>query len=130
MNKAIPRETLTIQSHFADLRNRYNETRSKYINILALGGYGSGKTQLFSTCPKPIKIDSFDPGGTNTAALQPLIDKGDLIVSRFEDDDWTPDPERRKPGQPYSSVLGNVEPTPEAIALAREVWESIGYRGE
>ena len=89
MNKTIPRETLTIQSHFADLRKRYNDTQSKYINILVLGGYGSGKTQLFSTCPKPIKIDSFDPGGTNTAALQPLIDKGDLIVSRFEDDDWT-----------------------------------------
>ncbi len=89
MDKVKEKAGLTIQNHFADLRKRYHEQHSKYVNMLVLGGYGSGKTQLFSTCPKPIKIDSFDPGGTNTAALQPLIDSGDLIVSCFEDDDWT-----------------------------------------
>ena len=89
MDKLRTKTDLTIQTHFAELRKRYHENRSKYVNFLVLGGYGSGKTQLISTCPKPIKIDSFDPGGTNTAALQPLIEKGDLIVSCFEDDDWT-----------------------------------------
>jgi len=86
MNKQ--KAELTIRGHFADLRKKYAETRSKYVNTLVLGPYGGGKTQLYSTCPLPIKIDSFDSGGTNTDALQPLIDKGDIIVSCFEDDDW------------------------------------------
>lgn len=87
-NLAKQKPVLTIQNHFAELRKRYAEGISKYSNILVLGDYGTGKSQLYSTCPKPIKIDSFDPGGTSTEALQPLIDKGDIVVSRFEDDDW------------------------------------------
>ena len=79
---------LTIKSHFRRLKEEYNLSKSKYANILVLGDVGTGKTQLYATCPKPCLIDSFDPNGTSTAALQPLIDSGDIIVRRFEDDDW------------------------------------------
>ena len=45
----------------------------------------------------------------------------------YEDDDWSPDPARREPGRPLPSILGHVEPTDEAKALARKVWRERGY---
>jgi len=49
------------------------------------------------------------------------------VPKRFEDDDWSPDPERARPGQPLPSILGHVQPSEEAIEFAREVWRSVGY---
>ena len=79
---------LTIQSHFAELKEKYDLSKSKYSNILALGDYGTGKSSLYATCPKPCVIFSFDPSGTSTEVLQEFIDNGDIIVLKFEDDDW------------------------------------------
>jgi len=56
-------------------------------NLLLLGHSGCGKTSLLSTAKKPVLIDSFDPGGTKAEMLQPLIEKGDVLVRTFEDDD-------------------------------------------
>jgi predicted dehydrogenase len=49
---------------------------------------------------------------------------------KYADDHWNPDPLQRKEGDPWPSVLGNVEPPEEGSAYARKVWEEIGYKGE
>lgn len=48
----------------------------------------------------------------------------------YENDHWSPWPEHAALGQPPPSILGWLEPSPEGLALAREVWQEIGYRGE
>lgn len=80
---------LKVQQRAEAIRDRYANSQSKYFNILALGDSGSGKTSLLSTCPKPVFVDSFDPGGTKTESLQPLIQSGDLLAEpRWEADSW------------------------------------------
>jgi predicted dehydrogenase len=46
---------------------------------------------------------------------------------KYKDDHWSPDPARRKKGQPASSILGRIKPGPEAEQLARKVWATRGY---
>jgi len=48
----------------------------------------------------------------------------------YEDDDWSPFPEDRRPGQPWSSIEGEIKPGKEAIEYARAVWREMGYEGE
>ena len=49
---------------------------------------------------------------------------------KYENDDWSPFPEDRRPGQPWSSIKGEIKPKPEAIEHARRVWSEMGYKGE
>ncbi len=80
---------LKVQERALAVRQRYAETAVQWANILIYGDFGTGKTQVIGTAPRPIFIDSFDPGGTKTAALQPLIASGDIIVdNRWEGDSW------------------------------------------
>jgi len=70
-------------------REAYQEKgRTGKANVLVYGDFGTGKTTFISTAPKPIWIHSFDPGGTTTACLQPLIEKGDVIVTDFSGDSF------------------------------------------
>ena len=48
----------------------------------------------------------------------------------YADDHWSPWPEHAGPGQPPPSILGMLEPGPEGIEHARQVWKEIGYTGE
>lgn len=50
--------------------------------------------------------------------------------AQYNDDHWSPWPEHAGPGQPPPSILGNVEPSPTALAEAREIWKGMGYHGE
>jgi len=52
------------------------------------------------------------------------------VRKQYEKDDWTPDPARRKPGQPWSSVEGNKKPSAFALNYARKIWKKIEYTGE
>ena len=52
------------------------------------------------------------------------------VRRHYETDDWSPMPEDRRPGQPWPSIRGEIMPSPEAMARARQVWEECGYRGE
>ena len=80
---------LKVQERVQAVRQRYAESTVQWTNILLYGDFGTGKTQTLSTAPRPIFIDSFDPGGTKTAALQPLIEAGDIVVeNRWEMDMW------------------------------------------
>ncbi|MHB0859616.1 MAG: Gfo/Idh/MocA family protein [Anaerolineae bacterium] len=42
-------------------------------------------------------------------------------------DDWSPWPEDRRPGQPWPSIRGEIVPSSEAVAHARQVWAEMGY---
>ena len=48
----------------------------------------------------------------------------------YANDDWNPDPTRRKEGYPLPSILGDIKPPAEGLAYARKVWNEIGYTGE
>ena len=52
------------------------------------------------------------------------------VRQRYEADDWSPMPQDRRPGQPPSSIRGELTPTPEALAQARALWAERGYHGE
>ncbi len=47
----------------------------------------------------------------------------------YENDHWNPDPTQRKEGDPWPSVRGDITPSPEALAEAREIWREMGYTG-
>jgi hypothetical protein len=80
---------LLVQQRVAKVREQYAASASNWINVLIHGDIGTGKTQLASTCPTPVFIDCFDPGGSKTAALQPGIAAGDIIVeNKWEKDSW------------------------------------------
>jgi len=83
-------EFLEVQRRIEAIRAQYTATRQdKYINALVYGDFGTGKTRLALTCPTPVFIDSYDPGGTKTRELRPLIDSGDIIVCNdWEGDSW------------------------------------------
>ena len=49
------------------------------------------------------------------------------VRAQYADDDWNPDPARRKEGYPWPSVLGDIAPPPEGLACARNVWREMGY---
>jgi len=52
------------------------------------------------------------------------------VRKRYENDDFSPFPEDRKPGQPWPSIKGEIIPPPEAFELAKKVWAEMGYHGD
>lgn len=83
--------TLDIQKTFDEIRNQYkaeSEAAKKGHSFLIYGDFGTCKTGVVATtCPRPVYIHSFDPGGTKMRRIQELIDSGDVLVERFEDED-------------------------------------------
>jgi predicted dehydrogenase len=49
---------------------------------------------------------------------------------QYEDDRKSPNPATPEADRLPSSILGEIEPSPEARAFAKEVWASHGYYGE
>ena len=67
----------------------------------------------------------------NDSAPVAVPDFRDEAVRRqYENDDWSPDPERAKEGQPPSSILGTIEPSDDAKKLAKKIWSEQGYDGD
>jgi len=52
------------------------------------------------------------------------------VRKQYENDDWSPFPEDRRPGQPWPSITGEVTPDEASLAAARKVWAEQGYREE
>ena len=72
----------TAQSEFLKIREQYKSaSRKTGFNALIYGDFGTGKTFLLSTCPKPVLVHSFDPGGTLT--LRKWIESGEVLVEEF-----------------------------------------------
>ena len=47
----------------------------------------------------------------------------------YATDDWSPDPARRKAGQPWPSIEGRIETSDKALRYAQNNWKEIGYEG-
>jgi predicted dehydrogenase len=47
---------------------------------------------------------------------------------KYADDDWNPDPSRRKEDYPWPSILGDIKPPEEGLAYAQKIWREMGYR--
>ena len=45
----------------------------------------------------------------------------------YREDHWNPDPARRSAADPWPSVLGDVQPSGDGLAFAREVWAARGF---
>jgi predicted dehydrogenase len=63
--------------------------------------------------------------GSNTVEVPDLRQK--TVRDRYRDDHWSPDPATRQDGDPWPSVLGDLRPSAEGLAYAREVWRAMGY---
>ena len=62
----------------------------------------------------------------NNGAPQQVPDFRDENVRlQYEKDDWSPWPEDKRPGQPYSSIRGELIPSNEAVARAEREWNAM-----
>jgi predicted dehydrogenase len=53
--------------------------------------------------------------------------RSETARSAYENDHWSPWPQHAGPGQPPPSIQGILEPSPEALAHARQIWAQEGY---
>ena len=49
------------------------------------------------------------------------------VRKKYAKDHWTPDPAKRGPGQPESSLLGRIKPPKKAIDFSKKIWAAQGY---
>ncbi len=49
---------------------------------------------------------------------------------KYREDHWNPDPTRRREGDPWPSIRGDVKLTKRQLAYARKDWQTMGYSGE
>ena len=56
--------------------------------------------------------------------------RDESVRKKYENDDWTPDPEKRHPGQPQSSILGKIEHSEQTMAYCKKMWQEVGYTGD
>ncbi len=54
----------------------------------------------------------------------------EAMRKQYEKDDWSPDPARHRPGQPWPSVEGQKKHSAFALDYARKIWKKNGYTGE
>lgn len=78
---------LDIKKEVAELQKMYVEgATTQNFNAMIYGGFGTGKTNLLTTCRLPVFIDSFDPGGTKT--IRDAIARGEVVAdTRWENED-------------------------------------------
>ena len=65
----------------------------------------------------------------DSAAVEIPDFRKESVRRKFASDDWSPDPDRKRKGQPPSSILGHIKPSRQALALSKNVWAAQGYRG-
>lgn len=53
--------------------------------------------------------------------------RDEAVRRQYESDHWTPEPGVECADKPPPSLLGDIEPSDEAKALARQVWAELGW---
>jgi len=78
---------LRIKKEAEKIRRMYEEDpRNATFNAIIHGPIKVGKTSLLKTCPKPILVHSFDPGGTDV--LKDMIATGEVLAdTQYESED-------------------------------------------
>jgi hypothetical protein len=66
--------------------------------------------------------------GSNTLEIPDFRKKSER--DKYRNDEWNPDPARRKEGDPWPSVLGDIKPPAAGVAYARKIWKECGYKGK
>lgn len=78
--------TPSAAAELARVRELYaSDPGQQTLNALIYGKVGTGKTFLSRTCPQPVLIHSFDPGGTKS--VRDMVGPGFIIDARFEKED-------------------------------------------
>lgn len=77
---------IDLQQYRKEISEQYeSNARTRTFNAIVYGEMGTGKTQLITTCPGPVLVHSFDPGGMIT--VRDEIASGHIIAdTRFEND--------------------------------------------
>ena len=78
---------LNIKKEAEKIQKMYEEDpRNQSFNAIIHGPIKVGKTSLLRTCPKPVLVHSFDPGGTDV--LKDMIASGEILAdTSFERED-------------------------------------------
>lgn len=78
------KKQINVNTDFSELRKMYeSSTQNNTLNALVYGDFGTGKTYMLHTCPGPVFIDSFDPGGTKS--LRKFVESGHVVAdTRWE----------------------------------------------
>ncbi|NLU40581.1 MAG: Gfo/Idh/MocA family oxidoreductase [Firmicutes bacterium] len=69
-----------------------------------------------------VGIQGYRSALANGAPVEIPDFRNEEVRKKYENDDWSPFPEDRRPGQPWPSIRGEVKLTPEAIEYARKIW--------
>ncbi len=103
---------LDVKKELSELQTMYDASvKNRTFNALIYGGMGTGKTNLLTTCRRPVLIHSFDPGGTNT--IRNEIGNGIYADTRYEVEDaekpsafqaWDKEYDRLKAGGVFSQI--------------------------
>ena len=49
------------------------------------------------------------------------------VRQKYENDNWSPNPDLPSENRPPSSILGNIEPNESAKDLAKTIWNNQGF---
>ena len=69
-----------------------------------------------------VGIQAYRSALANGAPVELPDFRDESVRVKYENDDWSPYPEDRKPGQPWPSILGEIKLSPEAVEHARKFW--------
>ncbi|UVI33596.1 Gfo/Idh/MocA family protein [Paenibacillus spongiae] len=73
-----------------------------------------------------VGIQAYRSALANGAPFEIPDFRDESVRMKYENDDWSPFFEDRRPGQPFPSYQGEKKPSEEAVAYARSVWKRIG----
>jgi len=105
--------TLDAIKEATELQRLYAEDQRKKTNFFIYGDKGSGKTTLLTTAPRPILVDSFDDGGTQSI-MDEVTQSWILADTRWEKDNpenpqnwvaWLTEMDRRRK-EGFFDILG------------------------
>ncbi|MHB1483383.1 MAG: Gfo/Idh/MocA family protein [Saccharofermentanales bacterium] len=77
-----------------------------------------------------VGIQAYKSSLANGAPFEIPDFRNESVRVLYENDNWSPFPEDKAPGQPPPSIKGLHTPSKEALEYAQKVWDEIGYHGQ